>query len=218
MSVYGTLGYGGMMLANTRNPFNYEKIEQISRDINTSWLTEEELKEQLNLYGDDSQDDYIYSVELATRMYIEDYLGMPIFNQTYRVYYGMTGIVATPIGLDLPQTSQGGMTINKVAYYNMDTPPVLTTIAKTQYYYDPTGNQVIVNALPNDISNFVANPVIVEYTEQPSILSQYENIKLAAKLLFTHFYNNRSETTVSKMQTIPYGVDVLLRPYKPLRM
>lgn len=218
MSVNGTLGYGGMFLANTRNPFNYEKIEQISRDLVTSWLTREELAEQLNLYSDDSQNEYLYATELATRMYIEDYLGMPIFPQSYRVYYGMGSIYATPIGLDLPQTSQGGVTINKVAYYNMDTPPLLVAIDKADYYYDPTGNKVIVTALPNNINNYVTNPVIVEYTEQPSILSQYENIKLAAKLLFTHFYNNRSATTTTGMAKIPYGVDALLQNYKPLRM
>jgi hypothetical protein len=37
-------------------------------------------------------------------------------------------------------------------------------------------------------------------------------------LLLTHLYNNRAETTLSKLQNIPYGVDALLRPYKPLVM
>jgi len=36
--------------------------------------------------------------------------------------------------------------------------------------------------------------------------------------LFTHLYNNRSETTSGGLQRIPLGVDALLRPYKPLVM
>ena len=41
----------------------------------------------------------------------------------------------------------------------METPPVLTTIENTEYFYDPTGNKVIINALPNDINTFMTNTV-----------------------------------------------------------
>ena len=34
-------------LTQDRNPFNYEKVEQVSRDFTTSWLTEEQIKQQL---------------------------------------------------------------------------------------------------------------------------------------------------------------------------
>jgi len=58
----------------------------------------------------------------------------------------------------------------------------------------------------------------VEYTVTPNFLSQYPVIKQAALLLLTHLYNNRSETNFGALQNIPYGVDALLRPYKPLVM
>lgn len=74
--------------AVTRNPFNYVKVEQIDRDVVTNWLTLDEITNQINNWGDESQDDYLKSLELATRGAVEDYLGMSIFSISYRVWYG----------------------------------------------------------------------------------------------------------------------------------
>lgn len=206
----------GVYLAPTRNPFNYEKFEQINRDIATEWLTLDEITQQLNLYGDESQDPFLQGLELSVRMHIEDYLGLPVFPVTYRVYYGASSLYGSPLTLDLPEVSQGGVTINSVKYYDGSTPTVLTTLPATQYYYDPTGNKIIINSMPSEINSFMTNPVIAEYTVASSFLAQYPVIKQAALLLLTHLYNNRSETTSGGLQTIPYGIDALLRPYKPL--
>jgi hypothetical protein len=43
-------------------------------------------------------------------------------------------------------------------------------------------------------------------------------IKQAALLLYTHLYNNRSNTTAVNLRDIPFGFNQLLRPYKPLVM
>jgi hypothetical protein len=211
--------YGQVTYAATRNPFSYEKIEQTNRDLATNWLTLDEITNQLNLFGDESQDAYLEGLELAVRMHIEDYLGMPIFPITYRVYYGASSSYNMPLGLDLPEVSQGGTTINSVKYYNADTPSILVTIPATEYYYDATGNKIIVTSgVPSNISQFRTSPIVVEYTVTPSFLSQYPVIKQAALLLLTHLYNNRSDTTLTTLQKIPFGVDALLRPYKPLVM
>ena len=53
----------GPYLGTTRNPFSYEKFEQVSRDIATSWLTLDQITNQLNLFGDTSQDDYLQGLE-----------------------------------------------------------------------------------------------------------------------------------------------------------
>jgi hypothetical protein len=96
----GQVAYG-----STRNPFNYDKFEQISRDLTTGWLTLDEITQQLNLFGDESQDAYLSGLELAVRMHIEDYLGLSIFPTSYRVYYGTSSIYASPMCLDLPETA-----------------------------------------------------------------------------------------------------------------
>ena len=211
--------YGQTAYAATRNPFNYDKIEQINRALNTSWLTLDEITNQLNLFQDESQDAYLQSLEYAVRMHIEDYLGMPIFPITFRTYYGISSQYNTPMFLDLPEVSQNATVINSVKFYNADTPSILETLATSTYYYDATGNKVILNGgIPSNISTFRTSPIVVEYTVSPSILSQYPVIKQAGLLLLTHLYNNRSDTTSTALQKIPFGVDALLRPYKPLVM
>ena len=216
---------GQVPYAATRNPFNYDKVEQIARDLTTNWLTLDEITNQLNLFGDESQDGYLESLELAVRMHIEDYLGMAIFPTSYRVYYGISSLYASPVCLDLPEVSykdsfnSGGVTINKVAFYNGDNPSVLVPLASTQYFYDVTGNKVILpNGTPSNINQNRTSPLVVEYTQNANFLQAFPVIKQAGLLLFTHLYNNRADTTLSKLQTIPYGVEALLKPYKPLVM
>jgi hypothetical protein len=211
--------YGLTAYASNRNPFNYEKVEQVDRDITTNWLTLTEMTNQLNLFGDTSQDEYLLDLELAVRMHIEDYLGMPIFPITYRVYYGISSQYNTPLSLDLPEVSMDGVTINSVGFYNGNTPSTFTTLATSAYYYDVTGNKVILTGgIPSNVSTFRTSPIVVEYQTSPSILSAYPVIKQAGLLLFTHLYNNRSDTTDTMLKKIPFGVDVLLRNYKPLVM
>lgn len=203
----------------SRNPYNYAKVEQITRDVATAWLTLEECTQQLNLFDDESQDTYISSIELATRMAIEDYLGMAIFATSYRVYYGNIGLYNTQVFLDLPEVSQGaaGVTIDAVYYYgNSNTIPI--AIDPTTYSYDPTGNRVILDQIPNTLNQVIANPIYVEYTANANILATYPVIKQAGLMMLTHIYNNRSNTTEANLREIPFGVATLLRPYKPLVM
>lgn len=212
----------GPYLGSTRNPYSYEKVEQIDRDISTAWLTLEEITNQLNLFQDESQDAYLESLELATRMAIEDYLGLTIFSVTYRVYYGATNNTGTQMTLDLPEVSQDfqntkGTVINSVGYWNGGTPPVFTKLAKTEYYYDPTGNKIVlVSGMPSAVNTVMSNPIVAEYSTAPSIISQYPIIKQAGLLLLTHLYNNRSNSSQVYLNDIPFGVTALLRPYKPL--
>lgn len=220
MAVEGLSGYP--YAAGSRNPFNYVKFEQISRDVTTAWLGLPLITNHLNLFDDTSQDTYISSLELATRFAIEDYLGLSIFPVTYRVWYGPEGLVASPTSLDLPEVSQNsnsslaGVTISKVAYYNSSN--VLTVIDPSIYYYDASGNKVIVSSLPTDINSAMTAPIIVEYSTVANPIQTYPVVQQAALLLLTHLYNNRSNTTNIMQKDIPFGVSTLLRPYKPLVM
>lgn len=199
--------------ANNRNPFNYSKFEQVSRDTVTEWLTLDEITQQLNLFQDESQDAYLQSLELATRMAIEDYLGMAICSTQYRVYYANFGLYASTMYLDLPEVSRStDVTINSVQVYSTSTP---TTLASSTYAYDPTGNRVILSSVPT-LSQDIANPIVVTYTQNPTQLAAYPVIKQAGLMLLTHLYNNRSNSTEGNLKEIPYGVAALLRPYKPL--
>ena len=210
--------------AQTRNPFNYSKFEQISRDVATAWLTLDECTQQLNLIDDESQDTYISSLELAVRMAIEDFLGLSIFPVTYRVYYGQESLVSAPACFDLPEVSQNtnplnpSITIDSVSYWDAGAPPVLTVIPNTEYMYDPSGNKVIVQSLPTDINTVMTAPIVIVYSTVANVLASYPVIKQAGLLLLTHLYNNRDAATNPIQHKIPYGIEMLLRPYKPLVM
>ena len=216
--------YAAPFGAQTRNPFNYVKFEQIDRDSVTAWLTLDEITQQLNLFQDESQDTYLSSLELATRQAIEDYLGLSIFPVSYRVWYGSESLVASPISLDLPEVSQNfypnqaGVTIDSVGYWNDSFPPVFFTLPSLSYYYDPSGNKVIVNNLPTDVNTVMTAPIVVQYTTVANPMAAYPVIKQAGLLLLTHLYNNRANATETKLKDIPFGVTTLLRPYKPLVM
>jgi hypothetical protein len=216
----GYLNYG----APTRNPFNYEKVEQISRDIFTQWLDTESIAQQLNLFEDQSQDGYLESLELAVRQAIEDFVGLSIFPVKYRVWYNASSLNGTPLTLDLPEVSQNqnpgqpGVVINAVKYWTQDTPPALVTVSPATYYYDPSGNKIVLQSLPSNLNTAMTSPVYCEYTTAANPLAQYPVIKQAGLLLFVHLYNNRSNTTEIAMKEIPFGVSTLLRPYKPLVM
>jgi hypothetical protein len=210
--------------SDQRNPYNYAKVEQVARDVSSHWLTLDEITNQLNLFDDESQDTYVQSLELATRMAIEDFLGAAILPITYKVYYPNFGLYNTAVFLDLPEVSNPNLSnqtasivINEVAFYSTsNTVPVV--IDPSQYSYDPTGNRVILNTIPNTLNQMVANPVMVTYTQNSTFLSSYPVIKQAGLMLLTHIYNNRSNTTDVQLKEIPFGVATLLRPYKPLVM
>jgi len=204
--------------AGSRNPFNYQKVVQSNRDIVTQWLTLDEITNQLNLFADESQDAYLESLELATRMAIEDYLGFPICNVTYEVGYMISGLMAAPVSLDFPEVSQSGVTINSVKYYNNLNPPVLTTITSSNYYFDPTGNKLVLFEVPNNINTYMTAPMLCQYTLQGSVIGQYPAVKQAGLMLLTHFYNNRSAISEAKQYQLPWAIDQLLRPYKTLVM
>lgn len=210
--------------SSQRNPYNYAKVEQVGRDLSAAWLTTAEIRQQINLFDDTSQDTYLESLELAVRMAIEDILGMAIFETSYKVYYTNLGLYGTAVFLDLPEVSQAdglvaGVVIDSVECYT--TSNVLPELIDPENYsYDPTGNKVILNSIPNALNQEVSNPIVVTYTLNASPYAAYPVIKQAGLMLFTHLYNNRSTVgdTVGTKAEIPFGVHTLLRPYKPLVM
>lgn len=216
--------YGSPFGAQTRNPFSYEKFEQINRDNTTAWLTLEEITQHLNLFDDESQDTYVASLGVVTRQAIEDYLGLSIFPVTYRVWYGTASLAASPVCFDLPEVSQNsnqleaGITVNSLGYWDDAFPPAFQVVSSSQYFYDASGNKVIVSSLPTSINTVMTAPIVIEYSTVSNPIANYPVIKQAGLLLLTHLYNNRANATEVKLKDIPFGVTTLLRNYKPLVM
>lgn len=197
---------------DNRTPFNFEKVEQTSRDVTTTWIPISDVADQLNLYGDTSQNTLLINLELSARMFIEDYLNISVFPTGYRVYYKQSVLIGPNVELDIPQS--GGISIGSVKYWNSSN--VLTTVDPSVYYFDASGNKIVLTSAPVDVSSFRSNPIYADYTLQASPLANYPVIQQASLLMVMHLYNNRSETHDKKLYRIPMGVDSLLRPYKDL--
>ena len=124
--------------------------------------------------------------------------------------------------LDLPEVSQNynanqpGVTISSVGYWNASVPSTFVELSSTTYYYDPSGNKIVLQELPEDINFMMTAPIVATYKTVSNPVASYPVVKQAALLLLTHLYNNRSNTTSDIQHEIPFGVAQLLRPYKPL--
>jgi hypothetical protein len=103
-----------------------------------------------------------------------------------------------------------------VGYWTTTNPPTFTTLASTNYFYDPTGNKIIVTGMPSEINQVITNPIVALYTTAASSYAAYPVIQQAGLMILTHLYNNRSDTTSTNLKQIPMGAAALLRPYKPL--
>lgn len=214
---YGALSLGGV----NATPYNWAKLINTSRDTTSEWIPLDELRDQLNIYGDTSQDAYIQQLELAARFYIEDYLGKPIFQQTYTLYYSNNVIVQPTVQLDVPQSDTHTLTITEVGFYNQTTPvPDVEILDPSAYYLDPTGSKIVLTSIASEISTTITNPVYAKIRIEEDVVSTYPTVIHAGKLLVVHLYNNRDTIgdTVGEKAEIPFGIKTLLRPYKDLVM
>jgi hypothetical protein len=108
-----------------------------------------------------------------------------------------------------------------VNYYTGTGAATKSTLAASNYFFDQSGSRVVVtNGIPQPLAQNVANPIEVEYTVNSAFAAQYPVVKQAGLMLLTHLYNSRSTVgdSVQMKAEIPFGVTMLLRPYKPLVM
>lgn len=217
-----TLTTGGLYVNPSDNPFNWEKWEWVGRDLQSEWLPLDLLKSHLNIYGDNTQDTYLTDLELATRFAIENYMGRWIFDTEFRAYYPADQAATSSRSLDIPQVHSVNVTISNVLYVDVNN--VRQPIASTDWTYDPTGNKIILaNAI--NASYLATAPIIVEYTALADPVGAYPDVKWAGQMLAGHLYSHRNAVqnisggkAPASALKLPYSVDFLLRPYKPLRL
>lgn len=210
--------YGGLFLGGNSHPYNWEKIVPGDRDFTSLWIPIDEIRDQLNLFDDTSQDAYLDQLDLTARWFIEDYLGQSIFRQTFNVYYKADVLNSALISLDIPPTDNRGVSVASISYYNDSDTPRLVALSPTDYYLDPTGIKVVITNAPSNVNPNMTAPIVVNVVQDATPIADYPPIKHAGKLLITHWYNSRSEVgdTTSMKASIPFGLKALLTPYKPL--
>jgi uncharacterized phiE125 gp8 family phage protein len=207
--------YGGLYLASNRQPFNFYSIRELERDLTTEWLDIDTIRSHLNLYGDTSQDDLIASYELATRQFIEDYLGKSIFTKSYQTNYGLNVFQDPYTALDLPNAYEA-VTVNLVQFYNQN--GALQTLPASSWTFDDVGQKVVIQSFGTSVDTTRTAPISVVFSVDANLVASYATVKQAGLLLLTHWYNNRSMTSELKFQQLPFAFDALLRPYKELIM
>lgn len=206
-------------LAIARNPQNYARWELTARE-QTSIVTVAEMRDQLNLVGDTSQDDLITACSVAATTAIGNYIGAPLQQTTYRVYYNAPTYVNNYAYLDLPITTIDGAGAGGDLQFTVKYYPNGTTTEQTwtDWYYDYTGARLVLTAGLPALNQFIAYPVVATVTVLTSWYNTESVLKQAVKLMATHLYNNRSATAESVPREIALGIDSLLRTYKPLVM
>jgi uncharacterized phiE125 gp8 family phage protein len=213
--VFDNVVYGGLYLASNRQPFNWYSLQELERNLTTEWLDLETIRAHLNLYSDTSQDALLEQYELATRQYIEDYLGKSIFSKSYQTNYGL-GVFQDPVtALDIPN-AYSNVTINLVNYW--DENGVNQMVPMGKFTFDDIGAKVIIQSFGTSVDPNRTAPISVQFTVDSNPIATYATVKQAGLLLLAHFYNNRSMTSEKAQTQLPFAFDTLLRPYREIVM
>ena len=211
--IFDNTVYGGLYLASNRQPFNWYSLKELERDLTTEWLDLAIVRAHLNLYDDTSQDDLLTEYELATRQYIEDYLGKSIFARGYQTNYGLNVFQDPVTALDIPNAYQN-VTISQVAFWDENGANQIVPTAN--FLYDDVGAKVVIQSFGTSVDPNRTAPISVQFTVDVNPIATYATVKQAGLLLITHFYNNRSMTAEKTMTQVPFAFDTLLRPYREI--
>lgn len=177
------------------------------------FLSIDDVRMQLNLFGDDSQDDYLQLLASLAQEQVEDYIGQYLqttTTQNYYQYFDTSGMAIM----------QPNICNVVVKYYDVNDD--LQTLDSSIYFIDTTVNPVMLKpklnqSFPAALSSTRKNPVQVTYD---SILfgaeanSDIERVHHAMMLIVTHWYNSRDNNDADGRPEIQYGFLRLLNKYR----
>lgn len=166
-------------------------------------VTLQEARDQCRL-DDDVEDALISEYIAAARDYCEKVTGLPLMPQTVTLYADkFCGEMVLKPNL---------ISVESVKYIDSDGD--LQTITPADYTVDD--KSIIGTVYPAYSKQWPAarcekNAVQIEFKcGFESRAKVPDTIKSAMKLLINHWHENRSAATAGSMQSIPYGVDMLL--------
>lgn len=200
------------------NTNRWSKLTEVSRDYVNDLISVTELRYQLNLYSDTSQDSYLDLLDKTAKVYIEDRLGVSFHTRTVKAYYSPSTFITSGeyTYLPLPNSFDTTLSVSSIQYYGLGV-KTLTTLATSHWFFDITSERLAVKLSDIQFNTDYESPLVVNLTygsASGSSLSTNPAIKHAAMLLVTHWYRNRSTTSEGMLNNIPHGVDSLLEPYR----
>lgn len=178
-----------------------------------SYLPVADARNQVNLFGDTSQDDYLEGLCGVAQEIVEDYIGQYLETVSTQCNY----LRFNQTGMAIPQPN-----ISNLVVKYWDEHDILQTLSPSVYLVDTTVNPILLRtrnaqAFPAALSAVRTAPVQITYD---SILygadqdMNVERIRQAMLLMVTHWYNNRSDTDMANRKEIPYGFLRLLNKYR----
>jgi uncharacterized phiE125 gp8 family phage protein len=159
-------------------------------------------------YEDTDRDALITGLIQAATDYVEQFTGKALVSQTWRLTLdGFSNTIALPKG---PVIS-----VSSVQYF--DANGDLQTVGAGDYMVDTVSDPAWL-VLNSDASwpavvdgiNAVSINFVAGYTILPA------SIKQAILLLIGQWFDNRSATSEKAMTEVPYAVESLLRPFRPM--
>lgn len=197
-------------------PYNWRYIAPAGRDVTSSVVTIQQIRDQVMVGTDTSFDSYLLALAATARMRIEEHLGRPLSSEIINVYYGSDVVGGDFTALDLPVKSLQPQSITNISVQYYNDSDALIDVPATQFFLDLGSQRVVLRNWSPALSNFIPAPIVVTYTAAPDILATYPTVKQAALLLITHWWNNRSDTgeTVGEKASIPHGAYDLLSAYR----
>lgn len=174
----------------------------------TSPISLDDAKEHLQLWGDDSYDQYVMALLGAANEAVASMIGEPLEAYTIEQWYPSFD----SLQLQFKAVASNG--ISSLTYY--DTSNASQTVASTDYFLDTNLAQPEVKFLTSftrpALTRARENPVIVTYTAQ---FTQYgPDLQHALKMLISDMFYSR-ESTVDKITTSAYvTAERLLQRYR----
>jgi len=175
----------------------------------TEPLTLSEVKIELKV-DDSNEDDFITSLIVASRMWVEGHFWVPLISQTWAMQFDKSELNTLIWNVNKAPL----ISFSSVTYY--DSNNELQTLAATQYETDIYGSpaRFRIKSVPNvyDRMNALQLNFVCGYANAAAVP---QPIKQAMYLMIGHYYANRQEVvTGTQVNNIEKGAENLLQPYR----
>ena len=188
---------------------------RVTTRTSTSVITLDELKAQLNLFGETQFDTYLNRILIAGQEVVENYIGEYLSSTTIVAYYPRFHD-----RLSLPQ--QFVSAITSVAF--TDDAGMSQTIASSRYLLDSSNNPPVVALrrsqfdgwTTSSLNTDIDNPIRVTYTAGiPDIGVFDEAIRHAVILICSSMFRDRENYTLGSIpRHLPLSAERILLPLK----
>ncbi len=191
---------------------SFNKIQDYASPV--TYIGLDNLKVHLGIFEDNGEDSYLSSLLLTAQELVSDFVGMDFGSITREELFNK--LDGSP--LELMRNSTSSL---EVKYYNSS--EVLTTLDPALYIVDSTSSKDVIRfkkdaVLPTDTSELMENFIVVQYISLVDADNVPEAVIVATYMYCTEMYNNRSNSSDKKLNSLPLSAERLLMPLREVRI